>query len=79
VEKEGIGKAVRMGSSSDWVAAVNGVIHDMDVLKAMQIRCKHAMEEKFNSDGYAEKLEEVFTSVLRSSQKSIQLPSAVLK
>lgn len=76
VEMEGFGKTVRMESVSDWVSTVNSLIHDLDALREMQIKSKFVLDNKFNAEGYAGKLEEVLFSVYMKNKQSMRLTSA---
>lgn len=69
VEEEGIGLFVEMGDVEGWKKATKILMEDKNVLRKMGANSKKTYLEKFNSQIFANKLQEVFLKVAESNSK----------
>ncbi len=66
VEKEGFGIFVEMGDILGWKNAISLLIHDTSLLTTMASLAQKTYVEKFNSEIFADKLQEVLVKVYHS-------------
>jgi len=69
VEKEGFGIFVEMGDVEGWRKAIKLLIEDKATLNNMGLNAKRTYLEKFNSQIFADKLQEVLVKVYKNAKK----------
>lgn len=69
VEEEGIGLFVEMGDVEGWKKATKTLMEDETLLKKLAANSKKTYLEKFNSQVFADKLQEVLLNVYESKSK----------